>query len=326
MDARLSSSFAIAAALLLAGCGNQGETETVNDQGSSNPAAATKQPAASPIRTFEVAGVVKELYPEKLSAKIKHEEIPDYMPAMTMNLSVKDVAELEGLAPEDEIAFRLNVTDEEHWIDQVRKRGSASTEVGTPLTQPSNWRLVREVEPLDIGDPMPNYDFTNELGQAVSLADLKGTAYAFTFIFTRCPLPDFCPRMSSHFQEAQKILKERPDAPKNWRLFSITMDPEFDTPLVLKTYASRYQYDADRWSHLTAPLIDITAIGEQFGLEFYKPDGTIAHNLRTVVVDAAGRIQNIIIGNSWKAEDLADYLVAAAAVKPDALAETAVND
>lgn len=275
------------------------------------PAAATNQVQ---VRTFEAKGVVRELFPDQLSAKIKHEEIPDYMPAMTMNLRVKDARELAGLAAEDEITFRLNVTEEEHWIDQIRKTAGAG-EVGTPLTAPSKWRLVREVEPLEVGDVMPNYDFTNEVGQVVSLKDLQGTAYAFTFIFTRCPLPDFCPRMYSHFQGVQDALLRQPDVPKNWRLFSITMDPEFDTPLVLKGYAARYKYNPDYWSHLTAPLIEITAIGEQFGLEFYKPDGTIAHNLRTVVVDAGGKVRNILIGNAWKPEELVEHLIAAAQVE-----------
>ncbi len=301
-----------AVVVISAGCGPAASTDSGPAPVPPVDGAATSSASA---RTFEVRGVVRELFPEKLTAKIKHEEIPDYMPAMTMNLQVLDEKELEGLAPDDEIVFRLNVTADEHWIDEVRK--VVIEEVGTPLTAPKNWRLVREVEPLDIGDPMPNYDFTNELGRAVSLDELRGTAYAFTFIFTRCPLPEFCPRMYSHFEAAQNILLERPDGPKNWRLFSITMDPEFDTPLVLKSYAARYKYDPAHWSHLTAPLIDITAIGEQFGLEFYKPDGTIAHNLRTVVVDAAGKVRNIIIGNTWKPEELAEHLVAAAGVSPE---------
>jgi protein SCO1/2 len=314
MTARIMSlPLAAAASLVFTGCG---PTATTDPSSMTPPTAAAAAATNTTVRTFEVKGVIREVFPEELTAKIKHEEIPDYMPAMTMNLRVLDAKELEGLAPEDEVVFRLNVTEDEHWIDQVRK--SAPADLGTPLTAPKNWRLVREVEPLDVGDAMPNYDFTNELGQAVSLEDLLGTAYAFTFIFTRCPLPDFCPRMYSHFQEAQDALLQRPDAPKNWRLFSITMDPEFDTPLVLKSYAARYKYNPGHWSHLTAPLIDITAIGEQFGLEFYKPDGTIAHNLRTVVVDAAGKVQTIIIGNSWKPEELVAQLIAAAAVKPAA--------
>jgi len=306
MDTRQTIALLLTATLpLLGGCDRPAAEES-----------ATEAPRSAPEpRTFQVKGVVQELYPEKLSAKIKHEEIPDYMPAMTMNLRVRDAAELANLAPADEIEFRLNVTEDEHWIDQIKKV-ETPVEVGTPLTSPKNWRLVREVEPLDVGDVMPNYTFTNELGQAVSLEGLRGQAYAFTFIFTRCPLPEFCPRMSSHFEEVQQALAGRSDGPRNWKLFSITMDPEFDTPLVLKTYASRYHYDPGHWSFLTGPLIDITAIGEQFGLEFYKPDGTIAHNLRTVVVDAAGKVQNIIIGNSWKPEELTEFLVAAADATP----------
>lgn len=312
MNARFSLlSLLAVTALVLAGC----KPESASESPKVTESAAVAEAAP---RTFEVKGVIEELYPERLTAKIKHEEIPDYMPAMTMNLRVLDAKELEGLAAADQITFRLNVTEDAHWIDQVRK--SAPTDLGTPLTQPQNWRLVREVEPLDVGDVMPNYTFTNEVDQVVRLDELKGQAYAFTFIFTRCPLPEFCPRMYSHFQAAQDALLNRPDAPKNWRLFSITLDPEFDTPTVLKTYAARYKYNPEHWSHLTAPLIDITAIGEQFGLNFFKPDGTISHNLRTVVVDAAGKVQNIIIGNSWKPEELVGYLVTAAAVKAESAA------
>lgn len=270
-----------------------------------------------------VKGVVKELLPAENRLRVHHEEIPGYMAEMTMALNVRDTNLLAGLAPEDAISFRLNVTADGHWIDQVTKVASTTAPLGDALPPESSWRRVRNVEPLDVGDAMPNYTFTNELGQVVNLADLKGTAYAFTFIFTRCPIPEFCPRMSSHFLDVQNALLRMPDAPDNWKLFSITMDPEFDTPAVLKGYASRYQYDPARWGHLTAALIDITAIGEQFGLEFYRPDGTINHNLRTVVVDAQGKIQNIIRGNFWKPGELVVDLVNAARVGESAAAQPA---
>ena len=318
MNARNALPTLIAAvAISLAGCGAPRNAEA--------PGSAAAPAAA---RTFEVKGVIKELHPEKLFAKVTHEEIPDYMPAMTMNLTVRDARELAGLAPADAITFRLNVTADEHWIDRVKKIAgveAAKAEGGDPFPDAREWRRVRFVEPLNIGDAMENYRFTNELGQAVTLAELKGQAYAFTFIFTRCPLPDFCPRMSSQFQDAQRLLANRAAGPTNWRLFSITMDPEFDTPEVLQRYASRFKSDPIRWQQLTAPLIDITAIGEQFGLEFYRPDGTISHNLRTVVIDAAGKVQNIIIGNSWKAAELVEYLVRAAAAKPAELAGEGVK-
>jgi protein SCO1/2 len=185
-----------------------------------------------------------------------------------------------------------------------------------PFPAEKGWRRVRDVEPLDIGDVMPNYSFTNELGKAVSLDELKGKPYAFTFIYTRCPIPDFCPLMSKQFMDVQRLLENTPDAPEGWRLFSITIDPEYDTVAVLKGYASRYKYDPARWSFLTGPLIDITAIAEQFGLMFYRPDETISHNLRTVVIDRAGKVQSIIMGNTWKAEDLVTSLVEAGKVNP----------
>lgn len=235
------------------------------------------------------------------------------MPAMTMNLTVKDVSELENLAVGDSVTFRLNVTEDSHWIDQIVKVAATVPEVAAapnnPFPTDEGWRRVRDVEPLDIGDVMPDYSFTNELGKAVSLDEMKGKAYAFTFIYTRCPIPDFCPRMSTEFMETQRLLETMPDAPEGWRLFSITIDPEYDTVAVLKGYASRYKYDPARWSFLTSALIDITAITEQFGLMFYRPDANISHNLRTVVIDREGKVHSIIMGNTWKAEDLVTSLV-----------------
>jgi protein SCO1/2 len=155
---------------------------------------------------------------------------------------------------------------------------------------------------------MPDYAFISETGQPVRLADYNGRPYAFTFIFTRCPFPTFCPRMSTRLNEAYQALKSNPAAPEGWHFFSITIDPEFDTPEVMRQYAQAYTYDPDRWNYLTGKLVDITALGEQFGLQFYMPEpgqpGGINHNLRTVIVNTAGRVQAILIGNEWTAEDL----------------------
>src|SRR5207253_2367232 len=112
-------------------------------------------------------------------------------------------------------------------------------------------------------DVLPDYHFTNELGQAISTSQFKGQALAFTFFFTRCPYPTFCPLMSSNFSEAQKKLLALPDGPKNWHLLSISFDTENDSPEALKTYAAKYPYDPSHWDFVTGDLIDITAIAEQ---------------------------------------------------------------
>jgi protein SCO1/2 len=263
---------------------------------------------------YSVTGVVKEIKMDRRTAVIQHEEVPGYMPAMTMPLKAKNTNEINTLQPGDQISFRLVVTPDEGWIEQVRKLGGAPVNT---LPAAGSFRRVREVDPLNVGDLMPDYSFTNELGEAVSLSGFKGKALALTFIFTRCPFPDFCPRMSSNFAEACKKLNEMPDSPGNWHLLSISFDPAFDTPAMLRALAKRYHYDPKRWSFVTGAMIDIDAITEQFGLGFTREGQSFNHNLRTVVIDARGRVQKILVGNEWKSDELVAELVIAAKAKAE---------
>ncbi len=281
-----------------------------------------KAPKAEAKRqVYQVKGVVRQVFPERNQVKIDHQEIPGYMKAMTMDFDVKNPNELNGLAPGDQISFQMVVTDTDGWIEAVKKTGEAM-----PLTMnpPQPFRRVREVEPLKEGDLMPEYHFTNELGRAVNLNDYRGQAIGLTFLFTRCPFPTFCPRMAGNLRDAAKILNATTSAPTNWHLFAITIDPEFDTSAVLKQYGQNYGYDPAHWNFLTGDPIDITAIAEQFGLLYWKPDpkqpANISHNLRTVVIDAAGRVQKIIPENKWQPEDLTQELIKAAQAKPSVTA------
>jgi len=260
-------------------------------------------------QVYSVKGVVKEVKPAAKSVKIEHEKIPNYMDAMTMDFDVQDAKELSGIQPGDYVSFRMTVTDKDAWIDQISRIATNMPVVNAPET----FRRVRDVEPLNVGDAMPEYHFTNEMNQAVSLSDFKGQAIGITFLFTRCPFPTFCPRMASNFDEAYKKLKANANAPTNWHLLTITFDPQFDTPAILKAYAKRYTYDPSRWNYLTGELIDITAITEQFGLMFWRPDPNevtgISHNLRTVVIDAKGRVQKVFTDNTWKVDDFVEEMI-----------------
>jgi len=261
-------------------------------------------------KIFEVKGVVIAVKPREKSIEIKHEEIPGYMPAMTMPFDVRNTNELAGLQPGDSVSFRMLVTDTEGWIDQIRKLATPATNL-TPTSSPL--RLVREVEPLSVGDPLLDYHFTNQLGQAISTAQFKGNALAITFLFTRCPFPNFCPLMANHFAEAQQKLLTMPNAPTNWQLLTISFDPDFDKPAILKAYAERYKYDPAHSSFATGALIDITALAEQVGLTFWHDEtGNISHNLRTVVVDASGRVRKIFSGNQWSSSELVQEMLNAA--------------
>jgi protein SCO1/2 len=241
--------------------------------------------------------------------RIKHEEIPDYMQAMTMPFEVKNTNELTGLVPGDPVAFRMVVTEDDGWIEQIAKRNEPRTNA-PPTTGP--FRLVRDVEPLDEGDVLPEYHFVNQLGKRFSTEDYRGQALAITFLFTRCPFPTFCPLMAKNLAAAQQKLLAMPDAPTNWHLLAITIDPEFDKPPVLKTYAATHGYQPEWWTFATGELIDITAIADQLGLQFWREtDGGLSHNLRTAVIDPSGRVQKILIGNEWSSDELVEAIVTA---------------
>ena len=259
---------------------------------------------------YQVRGTVHEVLPEKKTVTIAHEEIPGYMEAMTMDFSVTNAAELTNLQRGDRVSFRMLVTKDDGWIDQIQKFGSTNL-------APDMLRRARYVEPLSIGDPLPEYHLTNELGKAVKLSDYKGKAVVLNFIFTRCPFPTFCPRASKGLQDTQAKLQSMPDAPSNWQFLSVTIDPAFDTPSRLRGYARSYEADPARWSFLTGTLEDITALAEQFGLQFWRdtPTALPNHNMRTVVVDATGKVQWVTVENEWKTEALVEQVVKAAGAK-----------
>jgi protein SCO1/2 len=164
---------------------------------------------------------------------------------------------------------------------------------------------------------MPEYHFTNQLGRVVSTSQFKGQALSFTFMFTRCPLPNFCPLMSANFGEAQDKLLALPNAPTNWHLLTISFDPEFDNSAVLKLYSARFHPDPARWDFASGDLTEIQTLADQCGLlvERDPASGGFNHNLRTVVIDAAGRVQKIFIGNEWKSDELVAEMVKAAGNK-----------
>ena len=265
------------------------------------------------MEVYPVKGEVRELKADGKTVVVKHEAVEGYMPAMTMPFEVKNTNELRGLAPGDLVAFRMLVTKEEGWIDQVKVlKSTHQNPPSAPIREST--RVVRKVDPLNVGDTIPNYPFTNQIGKPFRLDDFRGNALAITFIFTRCPFPNFCPRMANHFQEAQTILKSRAEI-KNWRLLSLSFDPEFDTPETLKDYGARFGYDPEYWSLATGALIEIDAITEQFGLVFPRDGASFSHNLRTAVIDSHGKVQKVLMGNEWRPQELVDEMLKAAGTK-----------
>lgn len=155
---------------------------------------------------------------------------------------------------------------------------------------------------LSVGDVVPDGEFINQDGKPFHLREYQGRAVAFTFIFTRCPLPNYCPRITSQFLEAQHELAKGP--PADWSLLSLSFDPEHDTPAQLSAYAKAHEADTLHWTFATAKPGAVTDFGASFGLTAVMEEGLLNHNLRTVVMDASGRVQCIFKGNEWTAREL----------------------
>ena len=263
---------------------------------------------AQTTQTYPARGVVKQIAPDHRHATIKHEAIPGYMLAMTMDLSVRDTNGLNAISPGDVITFDLVVTADDDWVDNIKRVGSTNAPAPVPT-----WRVVEsELQP---GDELPDYEFTSETGRAVRFSDYGGRAVAFTFFFTSCPLPEFCPRMNKNFFEARKLLLADPSAPTNWQLLSVSFDPGVDTPEILSNYGKFYRGDnADRWLFAVASTNTLASLGPKVDLRFWRENGSISHNLRTVVLDPNGIIFRQFDGNDWTPQQLAEAIREAAKV------------
>lgn len=269
----------------------------------------------SGVRSFDVRGVVKEVRATNAEVVIRHEEIPGYMAAMTMPFDVKDASLLDSLKTGDVVRFRLHVEPKDSWADSfvvLSNAGPASVapEPAPVLNDPTAVSFYKDVPELKVGDTVPDYVFTNHLGARVRLEEFRGRVLVFNFFFTRCPLPDFCPRETDNLAATMRRLKAEPASGTNWHFLSLSFEPEIDTPGVLERYARNHGYDPAWWTFATGSYDQLQPLGSHFGLYFARqvtPDNQ-NHNLRTVVLDPKGRVSEIIIGNRWTPTQLVEAI------------------
>ena len=273
-------------------------------------------PAADSQQAYPARGIIREVSPDLRKAVIRHEAIANYMPAMTMAFKVQDTNELKGLAVGDTVTFSLTTTDDTHWIHGVKKvAGPINTP--SPATRPIS--PASRIAELKLGDPLTDCELLSEDGKRVRFSDFRGKALAFTFFFTRCPLPDYCPRMGNNFAKTRELILGRTGTTTNWQFLSISFDPEFDKPEVLAGYANAYRAgNADRWLFAAAPRKALAELAPRLDLMIHRDvDGSISHNLRTVVLDPQGRISRQFDGNEWTAQQLADAMLDTASVRAE---------
>jgi protein SCO1/2 len=264
----------------------------------------SSQPAGNAERHYETRGIVRGLAPDQRTINVEHEDIRGFMPSMTMPLSARDPKEIVDLKIGDAISFRLNVTDEDVWIDNVKKIGAS--EVHLPVPKPSPPPSARSSPRLREGDQMPSFTLTNQNGERVTLDKFRGEPLVLTFIFTRCPLPNFCPRMTQNFFELQEAIKERNGGLGKAHLLSVTLDPGFDTPEVLRKYAEHQNADPKIWTFATGEPAAIEALTSAFSVYVQPEGGTISHGLATALIGPEGRIVSIWRGNGWMPTEVID--------------------
>jgi protein SCO1/2 len=169
---------------------------------------------------------------------------------------------------------------------------------------------------LKPGDMLPDGELVTEDERHIHFSDFRGRAVAFTFFFTRCPLPNYCPLMNRNFDQARALLLSETNAPTNWQFLSISFDPEFDTSQVLSEYAGEFRgTNAAHWLFAGATTNTLARLAPRLGLMVMRQGNSLSHNLRTVVLDPQGRICRQFNGNQWTAQQLADALLEAAGQK-----------
>jgi len=254
-------------------------------------------------------GKVVEVDVANRRVTIAHGEIPGFMPAMTMPFVVleKDAALLQGMAKGDEITATLVVPDSRYWLEDlvVVKRGAPGATVTSAAP-------AREPQP---GDAVPDVALVDQDGRPLRLADFRGKALALTFLFTRCPLPDFCPLMMRNFAAAEEALLRDAAAAAKTHLLTVSFDTKGDTPAVLRAFGRPFQKTTPpfaHWTLATGKEDAIRALGRALELDYVAEDGSFTHNLRTAVLDREGRLRRLFRGNEWKPEELVAELRAAA--------------
>ena len=258
-------------------------------------------------KRYELEGRVMAVDSGSKTLTVAHEDIQGLMPGMTMPFPVGRGEEwvFGKIGPGDHIHATLVMTDHAELQDISFTKASQTAGDGT-----SN---VRIPEP---GDAVPNFVFVNQSGKTVRLSQFRGEPLLLTFIYTRCPVPDFCPRMSSNFAEVLKQLQANPAVLGNAQLMSISIDPQFDKPAILHEYGTRYAASIDpnfaHWQFVTGSPEEIRKVADFFGLSYNQKQGQIVHTLRTVLIGTDGDILKVYSGNDWKPGEVANDLAGAA--------------
>jgi len=239
---------------------------------------------------FELRGKVVAVDKAQRQVTIAHEQIKGFMDAMTMSFNVKEDWAMSVLAPGQAVEATLVVNGDRSWIEglKISQRKDADSPDGASSTP-------------KIGDEVPDFHLLDQDNKQIHLVQYRGRPLLLTFIYTRCPLPDFCPRTSMNFSEIRRGLQSIPDPSRRPHLLTISFDTEYDSPAILRDYARRYMNPPDftQWEFATGSEDDINKITGYFGLLYRRESGQITHTLVTALIESNGKLARLYESNRW---------------------------
>jgi protein SCO1/2 len=258
-------------------------------------------------KRYSLKGKVVAVDTNDRTATIAHEDIVGYMPSMTMPFLIKNDVDLQMLKPGDEITGTLVVEDLSSWVEII-----SIVEGEPPVSQTVD--VPGEPKP---GTEVPDFGLVNQDGRRIHLAQYRGKALALTFVYTRCPQPDQCTLMSNNFAAIDQVLQKEPELYQKTHLLTISFDPDYDTPKVLRSYGAshtgRYSDETfQHWEFATGTKDEVKGVAQFFGLRYYQDtssgDEQVVHSMRTAVIGPDGKVVKLYRGNQWKPEEIAGDL------------------
>ncbi|MEK6285543.1 MAG: SCO family protein [Acidobacteriota bacterium] len=247
---------------------------------------------------FELKGKVVNVDKRGAVVNIAHESIPGYMEGMTMPFKLKDSSLLDVMTTGDRVQATLVVGGARSWLEDVVV---VHESVDATATSSSS------LEPKP-GDEVPDFTLVNQNGKRVNFHQYRGRIVLLTFIYTRCPLPDYCPLMTENFSEIEKALKSDSELYAKTHLLSVSVDPEYDTPKVLREYAAAHQADTGHWEFAGGTKDEVKEIATYFGMQYWREGDQVVHSLRTAIVGADGKLLTLYRGSEWKPSEIGTEL------------------
>jgi protein SCO1 len=260
---------------------------------------------------YAASGLVVQFDRTQRTLVVSCDAIPGVMESMGMSFSVRDAKDLDGLQPGAKISFTIVTAKDSSYAESIHVVAFESLE-----NDPSEARRLKILEDamkpshsssaLSVGQAVPDFSLTDQRGHAVALSEFRGKVVGITFVYVRCPLPNYCFRLSSNFGRLQQRFKSVMGS--DLELITIIIDPVHDLPDAVKKYSQTWHADPKSWHFLMGPPPAVQSICARFDMNYYPDEALLVHSFHTVLIDRQGRLAANIEGNEFTAQQLGDLV------------------